>query len=159
MNTEKSAHKIIIELTCKNKAVSHFAAVVILMSILPLAAIANPLSSELGESDYRVFASDSSDTYTVVDQMPEIEGGLNQIYEHIQYPKEAKARGIEGRVFIKFIVTKEGNVESPEILRDIGSGCGEAAVNGIKKVKFTPGVHQGQPVRVYYTMPINFNLD
>ncbi|SMO67367.1 energy transducer TonB [Gracilimonas mengyeensis] len=119
-------------------------------------AFASPDALTTGEAGYAI--ADSSEIYTVVDQMPEVEGGLPEIYKHIEYPTSASNRGIEGRVFIKFIVNENGDVESPEILKDIGAGCGEAAVKGIKKVKFTPGKHQGKTVKVYYTMPINFQI-
>lgn len=102
--------------------------------------------------------ADSSKIYNVVDEMPEVKGGLNAIYKHIKYPRSAASRGIEGRVFIKFVVDENGEVSNPEILKDIGSGCGDAAVEGIKNVEFIPGKLNGQPVKVYYTLPVNFEL-
>lgn len=65
---------------------------------------------------------------------------------------------VEGRVFIRFIVDENGEVQEPEILKDIGAGCGEAAIEGIKQLKFTPGTQNGQPVSVYYTLPVTFKL-
>ncbi|MEX0722435.1 MAG: energy transducer TonB [Gracilimonas sp.] len=87
--------------------------------------------------------------------MPEAESGLNLIYKHINYPNRARQNNVEGRVFIKFIVDENGNVKSPEILKDIGSGCGKAAIEGSKKVKFILGAHN---VKVYFTPPVNFKL-
>ncbi len=102
--------------------------------------------------------ADSSKVYDVVDQMPEIQGGIKEVYKNIRYPQGAIASRVEGRVFVKFIVDEKGNVKSPQVVKDIGGGCGQAAIEGIKKVKFTPGTLQGQPVKVYYTLPVTFQL-
>src|SRR5690606_31057712 len=59
-----------------------------------------------------------SDVHTVVDTMPEIVGGLKSLYDNIRYPREAVSRGIEGRVYLQFIVTESGRVEDPKVLRD-----------------------------------------
>ena len=58
----------------------------------------------------------------------------------------------------KSLVDESGNVKKPEILKDIGAGCGEAAIEGIKKVKFTPAKNGGKPVSVYYTLPVTFKI-
>lgn len=101
---------------------------------------------------------DSTKIYKVVDTMPEIVGGLESIYKHIEYPREAVRKGVEGRVFIRFIVDENGNVQDPEILRDIGAGCGQAAIDAIKEVKFTPGRHEGKVVKVQYGLPVTFKI-
>lgn len=100
-----------------------------------------------------------SDVHTVVDTMPEIVGGLKSLYDNIRYPREAVSRGIEGRVYLQFIVTESGRVEDPKVLRDIGGGCGEAALEALSKIQFTPGVHEGKPVKVLYTLPVAFRLE
>ena len=128
----------------------------ILVFMLSPLFISNVSATDLS---IEIAKNDSSEVYTVVDQMPEVEGGLGSVYKHIEYPSLAKNNKTEGRVFIKFIVDENGNVRSPEILKDIGSGCGEAAIEGIKKVRFKPGIHQGKKVKVYFTMPINFQLN
>lgn len=102
--------------------------------------------------------ADTVKIYDVVDQMPEIEGDLKSIYENIKYPPLAVSRVIEGRVFVKFIVDTNGNVKDPVIIRDIGGGCGQAAIDAIKKSKFKPGQHKGEIVNVYFTLPIDFKL-
>ncbi|WP_421774991.1 energy transducer TonB [Gracilimonas sp.] len=104
-------------------------------------------------------ADDSVKIYDVVDQMPEIEGGIKEVYKNIDYPRAAVAGRIEGRVFVKFVVDENGKVKNPEVIKDIGAGCGEAAIEGIKKVKFTPGKLQGKAVKVYYTLPVSFKIN
>jgi TonB family protein len=120
--------------------------------------IALPLKGAYAEADFSV-PSDTSKVYNVVDEMPEINGGVQAIYKHISYPSTARRRGIEGRVFIQFIVDEQGNVQEPTIMRDIGGGCGEAAVEAIQKVTFTPGRHKGKTVKVRYSLPITFKLE
>lgn len=98
------------------------------------------------------------DYYEVVEQMPELIGGLGNIQEKVSYPKEALQKGIEGRVFVKFIVNKEGHVEDAEIMRGIGGGADEEALRVVQEAKFEPGFQNGEPVRVQYALPISFKL-
>ncbi len=110
-------------------------------------------------SEHAWAQSDASEVFTVVEKMPEVKGGLQSIYDNIEYPALAKRNGVEGKVFVKFIVDENGNVSNPEILKDIGGGCGEAVKEGIVNVKFTPGQQGGKNVKVYYTLPINFKMN
>lgn len=103
-------------------------------------------------------AADTSDVLTVAEQMPEIIGGMEAVYSKIRYPRQAVRDGIEGRVFIQFVVDHEGNVRNPQVLRDIGGGCGDAALAAIKQVKFEPGMQNGEPVSVQYSMPVTFRI-
>jgi len=105
-----------------------------------------------------VQAQDEDGIYTVVDEMPEIVGGLSSLYSQIEYPRQAVRQGVEGRVFVQFVVDESGNVADPVILRDIGAGCGDAAVEAIKKVKFTPGKQNGSPVKVKFSLPVSFEI-
>ena len=118
----------------------------------------NAQAGELTDGIVLNAANDTTEVYDVVDQMPEIVGGLPEIYKHIKYPSKAKNDRIEGRVFIRFIVDENGKVQSPQILKDIGGGCGQAAIEGIQKVKFMPGSKNGTPVKVYYSLPVNFKI-
>lgn len=102
--------------------------------------------------------ADTSEVLTVAEEMPEIVGGMQELYSKINYPRRAVRDGIEGRVFIQFVVDREGNVRDPQILRDIGGGCGDAAIEAVKKVEFTPGRHNGEFVNVQYSMPVTFRL-
>ncbi|GAA5520662.1 hypothetical protein Asal01_00594 [Fodinibius salicampi] len=103
--------------------------------------------------------SASGEIHTVVDVMPEIEGGLSALYKKIKYPQKAISEGISGRVYLQLIVDENGNAQNPEVLRDIGGGCGEAAVEAIKKVKFTPGKQGGKAVKVKYSLPVTFRIE
>lgn len=96
--------------------------------------------------------------FVAVEQMPSPIGGLKAIQENITYPEIAKRAGIEGRVYIKAYVDSTGSVAKTEIIRGIGAGCDEAAMEAVKKVKFKPGVQRGKSVNVQVTVPILFKL-
>ncbi len=98
------------------------------------------------------------DFFVVVEKMPELIGGLGSLAAQIQYPEMAHRAGIEGRVFIQFIVNEEGEVEEPKVIRGIGGGADEEAIRVVSQAKFTPGIQRGQPVRVQYALPIQFKL-
>jgi len=101
---------------------------------------------------------DEEEIFVVVEQMPELIGGLSSLSQYITYPEMARRAQIEGRVIVQFIIDKEGNVHNPEVIRGIGGGCDEIAVKAVKKAKFIPGMQRGKPVNVKYSMPINFTL-
>jgi protein TonB len=96
--------------------------------------------------------------FKVVEQQPELIGGLDSLRSMIKYPSMAEKAGIEGRVYIQFIVNKKGKVENPEVVRGPGAGLNKEALRVIKKASFRPGIQQGHPVNVRYTMPIIFSL-
>jgi len=98
------------------------------------------------------------DFFVVVEEMPELIGGLVSIQRDINYPEMARRAGIEGRVYIQFIVNENGDVENPRVIRGIGGGADEEALRAVKQAKFKPGVQRGQPVRVQYSLPVVFRL-
>lgn len=101
--------------------------------------------------------------FLVVENMPEFPGGEAGMYKfinkNIDYPRMAKESGISGRVFITFVVERDGSVTDVKVLRGIGGGCDEEAIRVIKMMpKWNPGKQRGKPVRVQYRMPIKFTL-
>ncbi len=96
--------------------------------------------------------------FVAVEQMPEPIGGIQSIAEKVKYPEIAKRAGIEGRVFVKAYIDTNGNVAKAEIIKGIGSGCDEAAIEAVKKSKFTPGEQRGKKVNVQVSIPILFKL-
>lgn len=97
--------------------------------------------------------------FVVVERMPELIGGLQSIQSKIVYPEIARLAGIEGRVMVSFVIDEEGDVLNPVVVRGIGGGCDEAAVEAVRKAKFTPGMQRGRPVRVHFTLPVTFKLN
>ncbi len=101
--------------------------------------------------------------FTVVESMPEFPGGraalMKYLAEHIKYPPYAKEAGIQGRVFINFVVEKDGSITNVKVLRGIGGGCDEEAVRVVKNMpKWKPGMQRGKPVRVSFNLPVKFTL-
>lgn len=96
--------------------------------------------------------------FQVVEDMPEPVGGMEAIYNNLDYPAAARRAGIEGRVIIQFIVDENGEVQSPQVLRGIGGGCDEAAIAAIESVEWTVGRQRGRPVRVQFQLPVTFRL-
>lgn len=96
--------------------------------------------------------------FIVVEQMPELVGGLAAIQKMINYPEIARRAGIEGRVVVQFIIDEEGNVLDPKVVRSIGGGCDEEAIRAVKMAKFIPGKQRGRPVKVSFNLPITFKL-
>jgi protein TonB len=94
-----------------------------------------------------------------VEQQPEPIGGLEGIQKRIVYPEIAKRAGVQGRVFVKAYVDENGNVVKVELLKGIGAGCDEAAMEAVKNTKFSPGRQRGKPVKVQVSIPIVFKLN
>ena len=107
---------------------------------------------------------DKNGVYQIVEEMPEFPGGVDALMQflskNIKYPEKAKDENISGRVFLGFVVEKDGSIGEVKVLRGIGGGCDEEAVRVVKAMpKWKPGKMEGQPVRVSYQIPINFKLD
>jgi len=101
--------------------------------------------------------------FLVVEEMPKFPGGEAEMYKFIgsiiEYPRLAKETGISGRVFVTFVVERDGKVTDVQILRGIGGGCDEEAIRVIQAMpRWSPGKQRGKPVRVQYRMPIKFTL-
>jgi len=101
--------------------------------------------------------------FTVVEEMPEFIGGTDELYKflgsNIKYPEKAKADGIHGKVYVNFIVEKDGKVTNVNVLRGIGGGCDEESVRVLNSMpNWIPGKQRGENVRVSYNLPIKFAL-
>lgn len=97
---------------------------------------------------------------TWVEQMPEFAGNFDSyIISHIRYPESARSANITGRVIVRFVVNEDGTISDAKVIQGIGGGCDEEAlrvINGMPKWK--PGRQNGQAVKVYCSVPINFLL-
>lgn len=101
--------------------------------------------------------------YDVVEVMPQYPGGqiamMKYIMENIKYPKQAMKEGIQGRVTVSFIVEKDGRVSNVRLLRSVQSALDKEAIRVVKSMpKWTPGKHNGKPVRVRFNLPVMFKL-
>lgn len=96
--------------------------------------------------------------FMVVEEMPEIIGGLESIQKNIVYPEIAIRAGVEGTVYVMAFVNENGDVVRADVVKGIGAGCDEAAVAAVMKAKFKPGKQRGKPVKVRVMIPIRFKL-
>lgn len=84
---------------------------------------------------------------------------LTFMQDGVRYPRPAREAGIEGTVFIQFVVDREGNLYDFKVLRDIGGGCGAEALRVARSMpKWSPGIQHGRPVAVIFRMPVRFEL-
>ncbi|MBQ0118434.1 MAG: energy transducer TonB, partial [Bacteroidales bacterium] len=102
--------------------------------------------------------------FVVVETMPEFPGGQQALFkylsENVKYPVIAQENGIQGRVICQFVVNKDGAIVEVEVVRSGGDpSLDKEAVRVIKSMpKWKPGKQRGKPVRVKYTVPVNFRL-
>ncbi len=101
---------------------------------------------------------EEDDFFVLVEEMPELIGGLQALQKEVEYPERALRANIEGRVYVQFIVNEKGEVENPKVVRGIGGGCDEEALRVVKLAKFKPGMQRGRPVRVQYNLPVIFMI-
>ena len=106
---------------------------------------------------------DEEGIYQVVEKMPEFPGGMNALMsylrENIRYPEDAKAAGIKGRVTVQFVVNEDGSISNIFKLRGVEPSLDAEALRLIASMPtWKPGMHDGQPVAVRYTVPITFRL-
>jgi len=101
---------------------------------------------------------DEPEIFLVVEEEPKLIGGLEGLQKSIKYPEIARKAGIEGRVFIQFVVGEDGSVQNPIVTRGIHPALDEVALEAVKKAKFIPGKQRGRAVKVQYALPITFRL-
>jgi len=106
---------------------------------------------------------DPNEPHSMVEEMPAFPGGHEAMMKHLsrslKYPDEAAENGIQGKVFVAFVVERDGSINEVKVLRGIGGGCDQEAIRVVKGMpKWTPGKLAGKEVRVRYNLPIIFKL-
>ena len=99
----------------------------------------------------------------IVEQQPEPVGGMlafqKFLKKNLKYPNQARRMSVEGKVFVQFVVDRDGSLNDIKVLKGIGAGCDEEAVRVLKKhPKWSPGKQRGRPVKVRMVIPIIFRL-
>ena len=102
--------------------------------------------------------------YTVVEDQPEFPGGAAALYEYlsknIKYPAICRENNIQGRVVVVFIVNRDGSIVEPEVVKSVNPMLDKEARRVISNMpKWKPGLQFGKPVRVKFTVPVNFRLN
>lgn len=128
-------------------------------------------STNEGNPDGVVVSNDNSGTGIVApptppapvkyaEVMPAFPGDIYQyLGNNTHYPAMAKENGIEGKVVVQFVVNEDGSISGTKVLRHVGGGCDDEALRVVSSMPaWKPGMQNGQPVKVYYTLPITFKL-
>ena len=158
-----------------HKPQTHRRALLGYVLVLPLAALLTMCSQSerdqpQSEANQARLASPSrtvkveGKVYDLVEDAPQFPGGIKKLREYLaqnlRYPESAQKAKVEGRVFVRFIVTKEGDITDVQILKGIGYGADAEAVRVVKNMpRWKPAKQGGQAVNVQFNLPINFQLE
>ncbi|MEN8122457.1 MAG: M56 family metallopeptidase [Bacteroidota bacterium] len=133
------------------------------------AGISKPEYKELAENGNKVISvsevPSNEQDFNIVEKMPEYPGGQDGLRKflalNLKYPEKAREGSIEGRVYVKFLVTKEGAVDKVSIARGNDADLNEEAMRVVKLTsgQWTPGEQKGEKVNVWFTVPIQFSLN
>ncbi len=112
----------------------------------------------------QVVVEDENKIFMVVEQQPEFEGGyeamMNFIRKNMRYPASARRMGIDGTVYVSFVVEKDGSINDVSVLRGISADCDKEAVRVVQAMpNWKAGKQNGKPVRVKFNLPIKFKLN
>lgn len=107
---------------------------------------------------------DESEVFVIVEDMPEFPGGelalRKWLSSNIKYPTIAAENGIQGKVYVTFVVDKDGSISNATIVRGVDPSLDQEALRVVNQLpRWKPGMQRGKPVRVSYTVPINFQLN
>ncbi len=105
----------------------------------------------------------ADEVFTIVEEQPVPEEGMEAFYQYIRqnlkYPETARQQGIEGRVFVQFVVEKDGAITNVQVIKGIGEACDNEAVRVMQNATaWNPGYQRGRPVKVRMVLPISFSL-
>ena len=121
---------------------------------LPIAPVTIPLDFSKTEAVI--------DTFLMVENMPLPKNGYEGFYKflsmELKYPRPAMKSDTQGKVFIEFVINKDGEPSNLRVIKGIGFGCDEEALRVISLTKWNPGKQRGVPVNVRMTLPIQFQL-
>jgi TonB family protein len=114
-------------------------------------------------ASYSISEINQDTIYVLCDKAPEYKGGQKKFYkglsEEFRYPAEARRFGVEGKVFVQFVVNEHGQTTDVKVLKGLGYGCDEAAMNAIRKQnKWIPANRKGKPVKCKMVIPMSFKL-
>jgi periplasmic protein TonB len=103
--------------------------------------------------------------FSVVEETATPKGGMPAFYKYVgdkmngKYPAQARRMGVEGKVFVQFVIGKDGSISDVKVIKGIGAGCDELAMKVMQEAPaWNPGKQRGKPVKQRYTLPIIFKL-
>ena len=122
-----------------------------------------PVESTVLNSKPAFNQTDKDSIYTVIEKMPQFPGGETELLKYIgtnlKYPVEAQQKGIQGRILVRFIVNKKGEVANPKVIRGLDPDIDKEGLRVVNSLpEWIPGELNGEKVSVYYVLPITFKL-
>lgn len=107
---------------------------------------------------------ETDEIFQIVENPATFKGGIGAFYKYVQnnmrYPSQAQRMGLEGKVFVEFVVGKDGRITDVKVLRGIGAGCDEEAIKVLRNSPvWSAGRQRGRPVRQRMVLPITFKLN
>ncbi len=101
--------------------------------------------------------------FTIVEESAAPKGGMAAFYKYVsdkmKYPPQARRMGIDGKVFVEFVINKDGSISDVKAVKGIGAGCDEEAVRVVQSApSWSPGKQRGKPVKQRMVLPITFKL-
>jgi len=111
-----------------------------------------------------IITTNTDSIYTRVEVMPSFPGGASELMKfiaaNVYYPIDALKKKAEGKVIVNFYIDVDGSVKEPKILKDpVGYGCAEEVLRVLSIMpNWSPGMKDGEAVKVYYTLPVTFKL-
>jgi TonB family protein len=129
-----------------------------------VSAVSDSENKTLNQQPAEMLETNNEALIKKADKMPEFPGGTQglilYLQEHLHYPSSDKLRGIQGNLYISFIIEENGKISSVEILKGLGGECDSEAVKAVSSMPdWQPGIVDGKPVRVRFTLPITFQLN
>lgn len=100
---------------------------------------------------------EEQEIFVVVEEQPQC-GGVKALQQEVEYPDFARKAGIEGRVFVQFVVNEDGNVVQPKVTRGVHKLLNEEALRAVQELNCDPGMQRGNPVKVRMSLPVTFRL-
>ena len=137
------------------------------LAVVPVVALALMAFANPSNTTASVVANESpaqdNEVYETVDQLPEFPGGMEAMIDflskNVNYPEEAFKNNVQGRVLVRFVVDKTGQVSDIQVVRSVSEELDAEALRVCEMLpNFIPGMKDGKPVSVYYTLPIMFKL-
>lgn len=125
--------------------------------------VQNETNTRNGDS-INEYKTDEKQVYMDVEEQAEFPGGLQGLMKWlgktIKYPPKAQKNKVEGKVVVHFIIEKDGSISEVEIIESVDPDLDKEALRIVKKMpKWKPGKLNGNPVRTYFTLPVNFRLE
>ena len=136
---------------------------IFLSIICSFSVYGNSVSEPKTEKKAVTSVEEEDEIKTIVETPPSYPGGINALTDFLQkqlkYPPKALKKKIEGTVYVRFIVNRDGDVVEVEVVRGVNEDLDKEAVRVVKMMpKWSPGTQKGVPVRARYTLPVKFKL-